>query len=390
MMTDYYEKSVQVHELLRGKMEIASKVPLETMDDMSVAYTPGVGRPCQEIYAHPERAYDLTIKRNSVAVVTDGSSVLGLGNIGPLAALPVMEGKSILFKEYGGVDAWPICLDTQDPDEIVETVRRIAPVFGGINLEDIAAPKCFEIEDRLQDLGIPVFHDDQHGTAAVVLAGLRNACRVVGRELKDLSVVIVGAGAAGIAVARLLYGIGVSDTPFVKDLLLCDSKGIVHSGRDNLNSVKRSALDFTNLKDRSGSLHDAMDGADVFIGVSHGNLLDASDIARMNKDPIVFALANPEPEIMPEVAKAGGAAVVATGRSDLPNQVNNVLIFPGIFRGALDARVPRITPEMIHHAATALADCLKEPSADKILPDPLDKRVAPYVGKIVKDVALKG
>ncbi|SCA62403.1 NAD-dependent malic enzyme [Chlamydiales bacterium SCGC AG-110-P3] len=387
-MTDYYEKSVQVHALLHGKMEIASKVPLETRDDMSVAYTPGVSRPCQEIFAHPERAYDLTIKRNTVAVVTDGSSVLGLGNIGPLAALPVMEGKAILFKEYAGIDAWPICLDTQDPDEVVETVRRIAPGFGGVNLEDIAAPHCFEIEGRLQDLGIPVFHDDQHGTAAVVLAGLRNACRVVGRELKDLSVVIVGAGAAGIAIARLLYGVGVSDAAFVKDLLLCDSKGIVHRGRSDLNAIKRQTLDFTNLHDRSGSLHDAMEGADAFIGVSHGNLLVAGDIRRMNKDPIIFALANPEPEIMPDAARAGGAAVIATGRSDFPNQVNNVLIFPGIFRGALDARAARITPRMIYNAAIALSDCSKNPTADEILPSPLDRAVAPYVGRVVKRSAL--
>lgn len=383
MMTDYYEESVKLHRAKRGKIEMSSKVPVATKYDMSLAYTPGVGRPCELIRDNPEEARSLTIKGNSVAVLTDGSSVLGYGNIGPTAALPVMEGKALLFKEYAGVDAWPICVDAKSTDELVRFVEMIAPTFGGINLEDIGAPACFEVEARLQDLGIPVCHDDQHGTAAVALAGLKNAVRALGRELKDLRVVISGAGAAGVAIAKILR------TPdgqgsLVRDVILCDSKGAIHKQRDDLNAIKQELSQITNAEGRQGSLKECLKGADVFIGVSRGGLLNADDIRSMASDPIVFALANPFPEIDPAEAKQGGAALVATGRSDYPNQVNNVLIFPGLFRGALDAGAKRITREMLHAAAEACAAAVANPSVDEILPSPLDRSVAPKIAEAVR------
>ena len=384
-MMDYGEKSLLIHEQLRGKIGLAGKMPVESQDDLSIAYTPGVAAPCLAIAEDPARARDLTLKRNAVAVVSDGSAVLGLGNIGPLAAIPVMEGKALLFKTYADIDAWPICLDTQDADEIVETVKRIAPVFGGVNLEDISAPRCFEVEDRLQDLGIPVFHDDQHGTAIVLLAAMLNAARVVGKDPGELRVVINGAGAAGSAIAGLLRCIDqdpVVCTP-VRDVLVCDRKGIIHRIRGDLNSQKEALLAYTNREDREGTLLDALDGADVFVGVSKGNLLTAQDVSTMANDVIVLAMANPIPEIMPDEAKAGGATIVGTGRSDFPNQVNNVLAFPGIFRGALDAGAEVITPEMKIAAAHALAGAVEDVCAEKILPSPLNRTVAPLVARAV-------
>ena len=382
---DIFARSVVVHRQLRGKISMVNKLPLESQDDLSLAYTPGVARPCEIIANDPSAAFDLTIKRNTVAIVSDGSAVLGLGNIGAAAAIPVMEGKAMLFREFAAIDAWPICLDTQNTDEIVATVRRIAPVFGGINLEDITAPRCFEVENQLQDLGIPVFHDDQHGTAIVLLAGLFNAARVVGRELTEMRVVINGAGAAGTAIASLLRCVGHDPTVCapVKDVVVCDSKGAIHSGRDNLNAYKKNLLKFTNRESRGGPLQEVLQGADVFIGVSKGNLLTSKDIASMANDPIVFAMANPVPEIMPDEAIAGGAAIVGTGRSDLPNQVNNLLAFPGIFRGALDKRATQITQPMKLAAAHALADSVRAPKADYILPSPLDRSVAHQVAEAV-------
>ncbi|MCG2635395.1 MAG: NADP-dependent malic enzyme [Gammaproteobacteria bacterium] len=388
-MNDYSERSLVLHRSLHGKLGVYSKVPLLSRDDLSLAYTPGVARPCEVIAADPDAARELTIKRNSVAVVTDGSAVLGLGNIGPLAALPVMEGKAVLFKEFADIDAWPICLATQDADEIVATVRNIAPGFGGINLEDIGAPQCFEVEARLQDLGIPVFHDDQHGTAIVLLAALLNAARVVGRPFEQLRVVVNGAGAAGIAIARLLAGVGQEGSGFrpVADVIMCDSRGIIHADRSDLNLVKQEVLGFTNRGNVKGALGAALEGADVFVGVSRGNLLRAEDIETMASDPIVLALANPIPEIMPDEALRGGAAVVGTGRSDFPNQVNNVLVFPGIFRGALDVQARSITEPMKAAAAIALAGVVDEPSADRILPEVLDRRVTPAVANAVARAA---
>nr|VFJ46333.1 MAG: malate dehydrogenase (oxaloacetate-decarboxylating) [Candidatus Kentron sp. FM]VFJ67825.1 MAG: malate dehydrogenase (oxaloacetate-decarboxylating) [Candidatus Kentron sp. FM]VFK11858.1 MAG: malate dehydrogenase (oxaloacetate-decarboxylating) [Candidatus Kentron sp. FM] len=386
-MTDFYERSLIVHEQLRGKIEIANKIWLESRDDLSLAYTPGVARPCEVIAEQPERARELTIKHNSVAIVSDGSAVLGLGNIGPLAAIPVMEGKALLFKEFAHIDAWPICLDTQDIDEIINTVRHISPVFGGINLEDIASPRCFEIEARLQDLGIPVFHDDQHGTAIVLLAGLINAARVVGRELTDMRVIISGAGAAGTAIARLLRCVGFDPKVCipVKDIVVCDAKGTIHKNRTDLTDAKKELLTFTNHEGREGSMYDNLEGIDVFIGVSQGGILKAEDVRRMAKNPIILAMANPVPEIMPDEAKKGGAAIVGTGRSDFPNQINNVLAFPGIFRGALDAGAERITAEMKIAAAHALADTVTHPSADCIIPEPLDRTVPPQVAVAVAE-----
>jgi malate dehydrogenase (oxaloacetate-decarboxylating) len=384
-MADYYERSLILHEQLRGKISIVGKLPVESRDDLSIAYTPGVARPCEAIAADPSKAKDLTIKRNTVAVVSDGSAVLGLGNIGPFAAIPVMEGKALLFKEFANIDAWPICVDTQDTDEIIETVRRIAPVFGGINLEDIAAPRCFEIEDRLQDLGIPVFHDDQHGTAIVLLAALLNSCQVLGRDAADLRIVISGAGAAGSAIAQLLRCVSYDPSVCipVKDVVVCDSKGAIHKGREGLSSEKKALLAYTNRDSRQGSMQAVLEGADVFIGVSKGNLLTGDDIRSMAKDCVILAMANPIPEIMPEEALGAGAAIVGTGRSDFPNQVNNVLAFPGIFRGALDAGATRIGPAMKLAAAHALAASVAEPTRDKILPHPLDRSVAPRVAKAV-------
>ena len=390
-LSDFYERSTIVHEHLRGKIGIVSKMRIESQDDLSIAYTPGVAGPCLKIAENGALARELTIKRNTVAVVTDGSAVLGLGNIGPLAALPVMEGKALLFKEFANIDAWPICLDTQNADEIIKTVRRIAPGFGGINLEDISAPRCFEVENSLQDLGIPVFHDDQHGTAIVLLAGLINACRVLGRDSARLRVVISGAGAAGTAIAKLLRGVNVTDNAWapVEDLVVCDSRGAIHAGREGLSPEKQALLDYTNSQGHTGSVHEVLEGADVFIGVSKGGLLDGNDIKRMAKDPIILAMANPEPEIMPDVALAAGAAIVGTGRSDFPNQVNNVLAFPGIFRGALDAGAVAINGAMKIAAAHALADAVAEPLAERILPQPLDRSVAPLIAEAVRRAATK-
>jgi malate dehydrogenase (oxaloacetate-decarboxylating) len=387
---DYFAESLKLHRQHRGKIAVSGKMPVETKNDLATVYSPGVAAPCEAIAKDPEAAYEYTIKGNTVAVVSDGSAVLGLGNIGALAAIPVMEGKAMLFKKFADLDAFPICLATQDTDEIVQTIRNIAPVFGGINLEDISAPRSFEIEERLQDLGIPVFHDDQHGTAIVVMAALINASKVLIRNLNDMKVVINGAGAAGVAIAKLLKGYGM-DSPSisVREIILCDRKGILHEGRDDLNDSKRATLEFTNPQRLSGSVFDALRGADVFIGVSSANLLQADDIRTMNPDSIVLALANPIPEIMPEQAYAGGAAIVGTGRSDLPNQVNNVLGFPGVFRGAMDARAPRITIDMKLAAALAIASCVENPTRDLIIPASLDKKVAQRVAEAVYKAALR-
>lgn len=364
---------------------------VRTSEHLSLVYSPGVAAPCLEIAKDPEKVWEYTIKSNCVAIVTDGSAVLGLGNIGAAASIPVMEGKAMLFRLFGHINAFPICLDTQDTDEIVETIRRIAPVFGGINLEDIAAPRSFEIEERLQDLGIPVFHDDQHGTAIVVLAALINAAKVLGKELSELKVVINGAGAAGVAIARLLRCVDNEDNSTcvpVKEIILCDSKGILSSKRDDMNSSKMATLTYTNPNDISGTVYDALVGADVFIGVSVGEMMTAEHVRTMAKDPIIFACANPTPEIMPEEAYKGGAAIVGTGRSDLPNQVNNVLGFPGIFRGALDARAKRITPKMKLAAAYAIAECMPFPTRDMIIPPALNEMVAFKVAEAVRIAAL--
>ena len=389
---DYSEESLKLHSLLKGKISIRNKMDVRTSEHLSLVYSPGVAAPCLEIAKDPEKVYEYTIKSNCVAIVSDGSAVLGLGNIGAAASIPVMEGKAMLFRQFGQINAFPICLDTQDTDEIVETIRRIAPVFGGINLEDIAAPRSFEIEERLQDLGIPVFHDDQHGTAIVVLAALINAAKVVGKKLEDLKVVINGAGAAGVAIARLLRCIDNEDnsacTP-VKEIILCDSKGILSSTRDDMNQSKKATLIYSNPNDISGTVYDALVGADVFIGVSSGDLMTADHVRTMAKDPIIFACANPTPEIMPEEAYKGGAAVVGTGRSDLPNQVNNVLGFPGIFRGALDARAKRITPKMKLAAAYAISECMPMPTHDMIIPPALNEMVAFKVAEAVRKVALE-
>lgn len=389
-MGNYYEDAIALHKKFRGKIELGVKVEVNTKDDLSVAYTPGVAAPCEIIHHTPSEAYELTMKGNSVAIVTDGSAVLGLGNIGPLASLPVMEGKALLFKKYAGIDAWPICVDTQDTDAIIDVVTKIAPSFGAVNLEDIAAPRCFEVEERLQELGIPVFHDDQHGTAIVLLAGLINACKVTGLDMKDARVVISGAGAAGVAIARLLRKIGYenTDSPRVYDVILVDSKGIVCQQREDLSPLKKEVLSYTNRENRTGSLKDALVGANVFIGVSQGGILKPDDIRTMAKDPIVLAMANPYPEIMPEEAKEGGAAVVGTGRSDLDNQVNNVLAFPGIFRGALDARAKTISPKMKVAAVFALAAEVPDPTPERILPSVLDQGIGFRVGEAVKAAAL--
>lgn len=387
---DIYAESLKFHEKNKGKLSIQSKVPLKSKKDLSLAYTPGVAQPCLEINKNPELAYKYTIKQNSVAVVSDGSAVLGLGNIGAKAAIPVMEGKAILFKEFADIDAFPICLETQDPEEIIKIVKNIAPVFGGINLEDISAPRCFEIEERLQNIGIPVFHDDQHGTAVVALAGVINACKVTGKKMSELKVVMSGAGAAGTAIAKMLLcdEIKCSVCSPVKDIVVVDSKGAIYEGRDNLNDEKIALAKITNRKKEKGSLADVMKGKDVFIGVSKGGIVTKEMVKSMNKLPIIFAMANPVPEIMPDLAKEAGAAVVCTGRSDFPNQVNNVLGFPGIFRGALDARAKIISKGMKIAAAKALAACVAKPTADKVIPDPLDKEVAKRVAEAVKKSAI--
>lgn len=373
--------AITFHARYRGKLEMRSKVPVANRHDLSLAYTPGVAKVSQAIAQDAARAYTLTSKWNTVAVVSDGTAVLGLGDIGPAAALPVMEGKAVLFKEFGGVDAIPICLDTKDTQEIIAIVKAIAPSFGGINLEDISAPRCFEIEKTLKkELSIPVFHDDQHGAAIVVLAGLINALKVVHKDMSEIKVVVCGAGAAGIAIANRLLAFGV------KKLLLLDSKGIVSADRSGINSYKRAVMEKSTLQARGG-LSEAMIGADVFIGVSKGNIVTKEMVQSMATDSIVFALANPTPEIDPKDAHAAGAAVVATGRSDFPNQINNVLAFPGIFRGALDTRAGQITEEMKRAAAETLARWVKKPTAEKIIPDPFEKGIAKVVALAVKQCA---
>jgi len=387
-MVDYDKESVALHAELHGKLGVRSKVSLASKHYLSLAYTPGVGQVCVEIARAPERVFDLTIKHNTVAVVSDGSAILGLGNLGAEAAIPVMEGKAVLFKEFAGVDAFPICLATQDVDQIVAIVRAIAPVFGGINLEDISAPRCFEVESRLQGLGIPVFHDDQHGTAIVTVAALLNALKVTRKDLAQSTVVFSGSGASAIACARLIQSFGkLGHMPMVGDILLCDSKGIVNRERSDLNSYKREIAATTNRHGRKGTLADALRGADVFIGLSQGNIVDEDMVRSMNRDPIVFAMANPNPEIMPHLARAAGAVVVATGRSDFLNQINNVLAFPGVFRGALDAGAKVINEEMKVATAQTLAAIVIEPVPERILPDPLDKTVAYRIGEAVAGAA---
>lgn len=390
-MSKFFKQSLDIHRYLRGKWAIKSKVPLQNRDDLSVAYTPGVAAVSKHIAEVPSSSYDLTMKGNAVAIVSDGSAVLGLGDIGAEAALPVMEGKAILFKDFADIDGVPLVIDANSVEEIVTTVKTIAPTFGGINLEDIAAPKCFEIEEALQDIGIPVFHDDQHGTAIVLLAALLNACKVTEKPIESLRVVINGAGAAGTAIARLLRCVGHDPNVCVpvEDVLVCDSKGIISKDRDNLNEEKLKLLGYTNRSNRNGSLRDALQDADVFIGVSVGNLLTGDDIKLMNKDPIILAMANPIPEIMPDEAIAAGASVVGTGRSDFPNQVNNVLAFPGIFRGALDARATRISEGMKIAAAHALANSVTHLAHDHVLPDALNRNVAQKVAEAVRDKAIE-
>lgn len=387
------EDALELHRRHRGKIEIKSKVPLETRRDLSLAYTPGVAEPCRKIAEDKKRVYEYTFRGNTVAVVSDGSAVLGLGNIGPEAALPVMEGKAILMKEFANIDAFPICLATQDVGEIVQAVKWIAPVFGGINLEDISAPRCFEIEERLKEtLDIPVFHDDQHGTSIVVLAALINACKIAGKEFEDLDVVVCGAGAAGITVSKMLLCIEMDRKicRTVHNITLCDSKGIIHEGRGDLNDYKREMARLTNKDKKEGSIGDALEDADVFIGVSVGGIVKPEMVARMRDKPIILAMANPIPEIMPEEArKVKPDAIIGTGRSDYPNQVNNVLAFPGVFRGALDARATRITEGMRLTAAYALAGCVKNPTRERFLPDPLDKKVVVKVAEAVKKQAIK-
>lgn len=376
------EKALKLHEEWNGKIDTVSKAQVKSREDLALAYTPGVAEPCKVIAEDPEAAYKYTIKANTVAVVSDGSAVLGLGNIGPLAAMPVMEGKAVLFKEFGGINAFPICLDTQDTEEIIETVVRIAPAFGGINLEDISAPRCFEIEERLKKLlNIPVFHDDQHGTAIVVLAGIINALKVTGKKKEDCRAVVNGAGSAGIAITKLLLTYGF------RHVTLCDRVGILTKGMDGLNWMQEKMMDVTNLERKTGSLADALKGADIFVGVSAPGIVTAEMVSAMNSDAILFAMANPVPEIMPDIAKAAGARVVGTGRSDFPNQVNNVLIFPGIFKGALEGRAAAITEEMKLAAAAAIAGLVddSELNDENILPAAFDPRVADVVSKAVKE-----
>ena len=377
---DIAQESLRLHEQWQGKLETVPKMRIETREDLALAYTPGVAEPCRKIAENPSDAYKYTMKANTVAVVSDGSAVLGLGNIGPAAAMPVMEGKCALFKTFGGVNAVPLCLDTQDVDEIVETVKRLAPSFGGINLEDISAPRCFEIERRLIDeLDIPVFHDDQHGTAIVVLSGVINALRLTGKQKETCRVVVNGAGSAGIAIAKLLLNYGF------RNLILCDKCGIINSRSEGINEAQRAMLATTNLNDEEGALADAMRGADIFVGVSAPGIVSADMVKSMNSDAILFAMANPTPEIFPDVARAAGARVVGTGRSDFPNQINNVVAFPGIFKGALGSRATRITEQMKLAAAEALAALVSddELSEDFIMPEPFDPRAVEAVAAAV-------
>ena len=378
---DLSEKAIQMHKDWNGKLEVVSKSPVKTREDLSIAYTPGVAEPCKIIAKDPEAAYTYTMKSNTVAVISDGSAVLGLGNIGALAAMPVMEGKCVLFKEFANVNAVPIVLDTQDPDEIVKTVANLAPTFGGINLEDISAPRCFEVEERLKKmLNIPVFHDDQHGTAIVVLAGIINGLRITGKKKEDCKVVVNGAGSAGVAITKLLLTYGF------KHVTMCDKLGIIGKDYPELNWMQQKMTEVTNLENQTGTLADALKGADIFVGVSAPNIVSAEMVASMNKDAILFAMANPVPEIMPDVAKAAGAKVVGTGRSDFPNQVNNVIAFPGIFKGALEGRAEQITEEMKLAAAEAIAGLVsdEELNEDFIMPEAFDPRVAEVVSQAVK------
>lgn len=377
------EKALKMHKEWNGKIETTAKAHVNSREDLAIAYTPGVAEPCKVIAQDPEAAYKYTMKANTVAVVSDGSAVLGLGNIGALAAMPVMEGKAVLFKEFGGVNAVPICLDTQDTEEIIKSVVNIAPAFGGINLEDISAPRCFEIETRLKELlNIPVFHDDQHGTAIVVLAGIINALKVTGKKKEDCRVVVNGAGSAGVAITKLLLTYGFPH------ITMCDINGIISKNSPNLNWMQQQITEVTNLEERTGTLADALKGADIFVGVSAPNIVSKEMVASMNKDAILFAMANPVPEIMPDLAKEAGAKVVGTGRSDFPNQVNNVVAFPGIFKGALEGRATQITEEMKLAAANAIAGLVPEEELNEnnILPEAFDPRVADTVSKAIKDL----
>lgn len=377
------EKALKMHEEWHGKIETCAKSHVNSREDLAIAYTPGVAEPCRVIARDPEAAYTYTMKSNTVAVVSDGSAVLGLGNIGALAAMPVMEGKAVLFKEFGGVNAVPICLDTQDTEEIIKSVVNIAPAFGGINLEDISAPRCFEIEERLKELlDIPVFHDDQHGTAIVVLAGIINAMKVTGKDKESAKVVVNGAGSAGVAITKLLLTYGF------KDVTMCDISGILGKGSQNLNWMQQKMVEVTNLEQKTGTLADALKGADIFVGVSAPNIVTQDMVASMNKDAILFAMANPVPEIMPDIAKAAGAKVVGTGRSDFPNQVNNVVAFPGIFKGALEGRATAITEEMKLATAKAIAGLVpdEELNENNILPEAFDPHVADVVSRAVKEL----
>jgi malate dehydrogenase (oxaloacetate-decarboxylating) len=380
------EEALRMHKEHRGKLEVVGKVSVKTREDLSIAYTPGVAEPCLEIARDPEKIYDYTVKGNMVAIVTNGTAVLGLGDIGAGAGLPVMEGKALLFKEFGGVDAFPICIDSKDPEDIIKTVKLIAPVFGGINLEDIKAPECFYIEDRLKkELDIPVFHDDQHGTAVVVLAGMYNALKLVGKQLETAKMVVNGAGSAGTAITKLLLNAGA------KDIIMCDIKGALVEGDETLNPAQQEMAKLTNREKKTGKLADIMAGRDVFVGVSAPGIVTKEMVASMNKDSIIFAMANPVPEIMPDLAKEAGARVVATGRSDFPNQINNVLVFPGIFRGALDVRAAEINDEMKLAAARGIANLVsdEELKDDYIIPDVFDKRVCSSVADEVKRIAVQ-
>lgn len=377
------EKALQMHEQWNGKLEISAKAKVNSREDLAIAYTPGVAEPCKVIAQDQEAAYKYTMKANTIAVISDGSAVLGLGNIGAYAAMPVMEGKAVLFKEFGGVNAVPICLDTQDTEEIIRTIVNIAPAFGGINLEDISAPRCFEIEERLKELlDIPVFHDDQHGTAIVVLAGIINALKVTGKQKESCRIVVNGAGSAGIAITKLLLTYGFCH------VTMCDINGIISKDSPNLNWMQKKMTEVTNLEGKKGTLADALQGADIFVGVSAPNIVTKEMVASMNKDSILFAMANPVPEIMPDLAKEGGARVIGTGRSDFPNQVNNVVAFPGIFKGALEGRATQITEEMKLAAAEAIASLVSDEdlSDTNILPEAFDPRVADVVSKAIKDL----
>ncbi|OIP54063.1 NAD-dependent malic enzyme [Candidatus Gracilibacteria bacterium CG2_30_37_12] len=375
---NYFEESLLFHQKLQGKLETTSKTPINTREDLSLAYTPGVAAPCLAIAKNPEDAYLYTLKANTVAVISDGSAVLGLGNIGALAGLPVMEGKCVLFKEFAGINAFPIILATQDTEEIIQTIKNIAPTFGGINLEDFSAPRCFEIEERLKaELDIPVMHDDQHGTAIVALAGLINSLKITNRKKEDVKIVISGIGAAGTAILKLFRLWGITD------IVACDSKGILSRSRTDLNSEKQKLVEITNPRDLSGTLADALKGADVFVGVSAPNSLSIENVRTMNRESIIFAMANPIPEIMPDDARAGGARIIATGRSDFPNQLNNVLVFPGIFKGALQYRIRTITDEMKLSAAEALAAYVENPTENMIIPNPLDKNVVHVIAESI-------